>query len=242
MSVQNLRNKFSQNNGTVPYNPHPGLSYGKPVASSTLNNNNNHNNNNNNNHVTNTNKYQQNGMDGLSRFKTIREEPDNAVIDAEKPPVTKNSSFLQSYLTNEIARNSGGSPTVNGCNKSLNPVRVSKYSARPSAIIVSDVASKFGTALKSLSSPVSSHSMPEMATSKYSGTAVKSDTCSPKFTAVKSVLPSKFSAVTAIKSLPVLDSGGSTNIDNRWKTKLEDVETKRKTLLTQSQKREYTFF
>lgn len=195
--------------------------------------------------MTTTNKYQQNGMDGMSRFKTIREEPDNAAMDVEKPVVTKNSSFLQSYLTNEIARNSG-SPTVNGGNKSLNPVRVSKFSARPSAVVVSDVASKFGTALKTLPPPIPSHSVTEMASSKYSGAAVNSDISSPKFTAVKSMTPSKFSAVTAtataVKSLPVLDSGGSASVDNRWKTKYDDVETKRKTLLTQSQKREYSIF
>ncbi|VVC33452.1 Hypothetical protein CINCED_3A025823 [Cinara cedri] len=229
MSVQNLRNKFSQNNGTVPYNPHPGLSYGKPVASSTLSNNNN------NNHVITTNKYQQNNMDGLSRFKTIREEPDTAVMDVEKPIVTKNNSFLQSYLTNEIAKNSV-SPTVNG-GKSLNPVRVSKFSPRSSAVVVSDVASKFGTPVKSLPLSMPSHLVTEITSSKYSGS--KSDTCSPKLTSVKSVTPSKFSTptTTTVKSLPVLNSSGSTtNVDNRWKTKYDDTETKRKTLLTQSQK------
>lgn len=84
MSVQNLRNKFSQNNGAAPY-VSPGLDYGRSVQ--TPNNGNSYN------HTANF--HQQNA---LGRFNTIQEEPD--VADDKQPVATKNRSFLQNYVNN----------------------------------------------------------------------------------------------------------------------------------------------
>lgn len=296
MSVKNLRNKFSQNNGTVPYNP-PGLSYGAPTlgGSTTTTNNNNtvnsHNNinssNNNNNHVT-SNGYQQKGIG--TRFKTIREEPDTV---EEKQP-TKNNSFLQNYLSN--GKTSGG----------VSPAHVSKFVPRSTPTVfapVPTVKSPQPAAAVVKSPPLPAKSLPTAAV-KSPPPAVKSpnlpshsvaDTASkygekpksvpstppmaaayhpPKFVSVKSPVPLVQSATAtdsassppsvvskyAMKSPPpvpetspppklpaksslvltnglVSSNGGGA--DEKWRTKYDDAETKRKTLLTQSQKREF---
>ncbi|KAF0770342.1 shootin-1 [Aphis craccivora] len=232
MSVQNLRNKFSQNNGSVPYNP-PGLSYGKsdsPV-SSTINNNNKH-------HYHQVSNYQmQNG--GGGRFKTIREEPDAPEDLSNKPMATKNNSFLQSYLANEMTKNNNGS-TGNG-NKPMVAVQVpvhNRFVASRSSPVV-EVASKFA-----IKSPQ------ESCKSKLSFGEVKSPLQQspatpvhpPKPIGAKPMLPPPLSDSTpprfSVKSSPVLNNNISpvSTTEDKWKNKYDETEAKRKSLLIQSQK------
>lgn len=234
MSVQNLRNKFSQNNGSVPYNP-PGLSYGKPdsTVSSSLKN---HNNNNHHHQVSN---YQMpNG--GGGRFKTIREEPDAPEdFSSNKPVATKNNSFLQSYLANEMTRNVGGSPG-NGI-KQMAAVQApvhNRFVASKSSPAV-EVVSKY--AIKS----------PQETTSKLTFGEVKLPQQSPavpvhppKPIGAKPMLPPPLPDSTpprfSVKSSTVLNSSKSSPVqttEDKWKNKYDETETKRKSLLIQSQKR-----
>ncbi|XP_026810991.1 shootin-1 isoform X1 [Rhopalosiphum maidis] len=230
MSVQNLRNKFSQNNGSVAYNP-PGLSYAKPDSPSTLNNNNNKH------HHHQVSNYQmQNG--GGGRFKTIREEPDAPEDCSNKPVATKNNSFLQSYLANEMTRNNNGS-TGNG-NKPIAAVQVpvhNRFVASRSSP-VADVASKF-----MVKSPQ------ETCKSKLSFGEVKSPMQSPatpvhtpKTIGAKPMLPPPLPDNTppriSVKSSTVLNSNINSvpTTEDKWKSKYDETETKRKSLLIQSQK------
>lgn len=238
MSVQNLRNKFSQNKGSVPYNP-PGLSYGKPgsTVSSTLHNNNlnnNHNNNNNNNnhhHLVSNFQTQHHGAGG--RFKTISEEPDTPEDGGGKPVVTKNQSFLQSYLSNEMTRNVGAGSNGNRQTAAA-PTNNRFVASRP----VAEVASKFAFQPAQETTPKSS--------------SLKSPQQSPaKTTGSKPMMPPPLPDVTppkfAVKSSLVLNNnlGGSppvlpTTAEDRWKNKYDETELKRKSLLIQSQKREFS--
>lgn len=240
MSVQNLRNKFSQNNGSVPYNP-PGLSYGKPESTvpSSLKNHNNNNNNHHHHHQV-SNFQMQNG--GGGRFKTIREEPDvpeDCSSSSSKPVATKNNSFLQSYLANEMTRNIGGSPG-NG-NKQMAAAQVpvhNRFVASKSSPVV-EVVSKF--AVKS----------PPETTSKLTYGEVKLPQQSPavpvhppKPIGAKPMLPPPLLDSTpprfSVKSSTVLNSSTSSSpsptTEDKWKNKYDETETKRKTLLIQSQK------
>lgn len=235
MSVQNLRNKFSQNNGSVPYNP-PGLSYGKADStkvSSTLNNNNN---NNHHRHHQVSNFQMQNG--GGARFKTICEEPDAPEDCSSKPVATKNNSFLQSYLANEMTRNTGGCSIGNG-NKPTVAVHNRFVKSSPAV----EVESKF--AVKSPRETTSKSSFGEVKSLPQQSPAVSVHPL-PKTIGVKPMLPPplpdnappKFS----VKSSTVLNSiiGSSPaavpNTEDRWKTKYDETEAKRKSLLIQSQK------
>lgn len=247
MSVQNLRNKFSQNNGSVPYNP-PGLSYSKPTA---LNNNNN-NNNINNNKSNGLGVLQQNGIG--ERFKTIREEPTD--LD-EKPPVaTKNSSFLQSYLAGEVTKNTVQKPTSGTTNK---------FVSRSSPIAVTDVAAKLlakqqhqqPAAVAEVRSPPPTLKRASAYAPKAS---VKSDLFSPSppppqtftstFTPPIKPPPQSFSSPLSTprtkspatpNSLPASVKSSPNGSEDRWKGKYEETEAKRKGLLTQNQKREFIF-
>lgn len=221
MSVKNLRNKFNQNSGTVPYNP-PGLSYAKPTMS---------NNNKMNNHGM-SNGYQQNGgmMIG-GRFKTIREEPDAD----EKPAaaavvVTKNNSFLQSYLqsnnepTRNLGSNNGGGRTNNVHVQQQQPSRFVS-SCRPSAV-VADLplpSTKTITTVTAVKSPSAAPAVPPYPS---------------KFAVLKSPDSSSAPSRHAVKSPPALGNGLATTgvVEDKWRTKYDETETKRKTLLTQSQK------
>lgn len=280
MSVQNLRNKFSQNSGTVPYNP-PGLSYGKPVAPLPNGNYNN--------------SYNHSPNGGFNRFKTIREEPDVAQPD-EKPAATKNNSFLRSYVANEMTRSPAAA--VNGA---YVPAAVpTKYAlARPSEMVT---PKKLVTAVKAPAPPVTMEAVtplksPANPPSKFvtpvkpaplvtteAVAAPKSPAANPPTRFVTPIKPApsvlakfsvkspaaepssppppplpKFSAkppapapvadpsppakFCAKATSPVLNSGynGVTAVGgDRWKTKFDETETKRKTLLSQSQKREYS--
>ncbi|XP_025421277.1 shootin-1-like isoform X2 [Sipha flava] len=225
MSVQNLRNKFSQNGASVPYNP-PGLSYGKPVA---MNNNTSNNNNNNNGHGV---LLQQNGGVIGSRFKTIREEPADG---DEKPPVaTKNNSFLQSYLAAEVTKNAAKKPAA------------TKFATRSSPMPVADVAAKL---LAKQPPEVRSPPPPVLRATGYTPKAsIKSSPVSSAPTQVPSsqpfLSPSKppspqsFTSSFPTKSPDPQPSvvRSSPNTEDRWKSKYEETETKRKGLLTQTQK------
>lgn len=245
MSVQNLRNKFSQNSGTVPYNP-PGLSYGKPAAvvtSSPLNNN--------------KNGYQQQNGGIGGRFKTIREEPADAAD--EKPAVaTKNHSFLQSYLTNGGAVRTTSIPVSPQPKFASRPPTLPVPELPPKTVVkspshsVTDTASKFSGGAVAVKSPAApSHT--SYNPSKFVAAAVKSTAPaadSPSFTskyAVKSPPPpvpdSSCPPKLVAKSTLVLGNGlpaaRGAGTEDRWRTKFEESEIKRKTLLTQSQKREF---
>ncbi|XP_025197743.1 shootin-1 [Melanaphis sacchari] len=227
MSVQNLRNKFSQNNGSVPYNP-PGLSYGKSDSTQNNNNNKHH-------HHQILNYQMQNG--GSGRFKTIREEPDAPEDCSNKPVATKNNSFLQSYLASEMTRNSGS--TGNG-SKPIAAVQVPVHNrfiackSSPTAEVASKLAVK---------------SSQESCTTKLSFGEVKSSLKSPtapvhppKPIGAKPILPPLLPDSTpprlSVKSSPVLNSNISPvpTSEDRWKNKYDETETKRKSLLIQSQK------
>lgn len=255
MSVQNLRNKFSQNNGTVPYNP-PGLSYGRPTGTSSsppsLNNGNR--NNGNRNSGGGCQQLLQNGGIG-GRFKTIREEPADAADD--RPSVaTKNHSFLQSYLTN-----GGAAIKTTAAGVVVHASPQSKYAARPSTLPVPELPPK--TVAATVKSPPPSHSVTDTA-SKFSG-AVKSPAPAVSYNPSKFVAAVKSAADASkhtVKSAPppapvpdpacppklvakstlVLGNGSTAALgcaEDRWRTKYEESEIKRKTLLTQSQKREF---
>lgn len=231
MSVQNLRNKFSQNNGTVPYNP-PGLSYGKPMTAGHHN------------HAmtSSTLHGQQNG--GL-RFKTIREEPDG--VTDEKPSVTpqratRNTSFLQNYLSNEMTTAVGkSSPTTH--------IPVHQTSAVRTSSTATDATSKF-RAPTFVKSPPSVHRTTKFNISSAAMSDVKSPTPT-KFTTVYKVPPSTPPESSSANSVDVHESSplkvttanGSqqSTIDGKWKIKYDETEVKRKGLLTQSQKRDYTY-
>ncbi|CAI6368590.1 unnamed protein product [Macrosiphum euphorbiae] len=236
MSVQNLRNKFSQNNGSVPYNP-PGLSYGKSDSTvpSSLNN---HNNNNHHHHHQVSNYQMPNG--GGGRFKTIREEPDAPEdFSSSKPVATKNNSFLQSYLANEM-RNVGGSPG-NGikqtvavqapvhnrfvASKSSPPVEVvSKYAVKsPQETATSKLT--FGEVKLPHQSPAVPVHAPKPIGAKPMLPPPIPDSTPPRFTVKSSTVLNSSS-----KSSPVLTT------EDRWKNKYDETETKRKSLLIQSQK------
>lgn len=226
MSVQNLRDKFNQDNGTVPYKP-PGLSYGKPATTSTLNNNNNNNINDDRNGYKTTSYYHQANKGPVGgRFKTIREESDAADDGSNKPvTMTKNSSFLQNYLANETARNGDRSPA---------PALPSKLGvAVRQSPAVTDIASRFDpkspsdgaqVRLRSVKSPP-----PSMAVSKYVAAAKPA---SPTATVCQSPQSPTLKPVVSNGSVA---AGGA----DKWKVKFNESETKRKTLLTQSQKREF---
>ncbi|XP_050531957.1 shootin-1-like [Daktulosphaira vitifoliae] len=244
MSVQNLRNKFSQNNGSVPYKP-PGLSYAKPSSQSL----------NNNNHIMNG---QQNGV---SRFKTINEEPENFI---ENRPAVKNNSFLQSYLSNETNKNNIN--MVNG--KTHIPV-VSRFVPKTMA----EAAPK--PFMKPLPPPIpennsmfNNKSPPLPAKSSSITLANKSppppipDIKSPNSTSKFIIkpppppVPTDLASKYGIKSPPpktdfsskfeFKSSQAPSSISNgyhspsdsydKWKAKFEETEAKRKNLLTQSQK------
>jgi len=174
----------------------------------------------------------QNG--GGGRFKTIREEPDTPEDCSSKPVVTKNNSFLQSYLANEMTKNVGGS-TGNG-NKQIAavpaPVHNRFVASRSSPTV--EVAPKFAvkspqeTPSKSFKSPQQS-----LATTMHP----------PKAIGVKPMLPPPPTDSTpprfAVKSSVVLNSSSpAPTVEDRWKSKYDETETKRKSLLIQSQKRE----
>lgn len=221
MSVQNLRNKFSQNNGTVPYNP-PGLSYGKPVHG---------NNNNSNSGNGNTGNSSNSGGSGGSvgklhngfgtgRFKTIREEPAD---DAEKPPIKNNNSFLQSYLSADgrggsVRRANGTAPAAG------------KTGGVPAQSCSNRFIDKTSAAAPAVRSP------------PPTGSAVKPPPLPPvvnKFaTKPPPPLPPSQPADSPARFAVVNGTGDG----NKWRTKYDETETKRKTLLTQSQRRECFFF
>lgn len=213
MSVKNLRNKFNQNNSTVPYNP-PGLSYAKPTVSTN-------NNNKINNHGTSNGYQQKGGMIG-GRFKTIREEPDAD----EKPAVTKNNSFLQSYLhqANNEPTNGG---KVNNVPVQQSARFVSGY--RPSAVVADPPSS----------------SKPTVATAVKSLSTAPAVPYPSKFAILKSPDSSRYTVKSSPPPPPVpppvLENRltTATGVDDKWRTKYDETETKRKNLLTQSQKREF---
>ncbi|XP_015375419.1 PREDICTED: shootin-1-like [Diuraphis noxia] len=240
MSVQNLRNKFSQNNGSVPYNP-PGLSYGKSdsTVSSSLNSKNNNNNNNHLHHHQMSNFQTQNG--GGGRFKTIREEPDapedcNSSI---KPVATKNNSFLQSYLANEMTRNINGSPGHGNKHMTAAQVPVHNRFVASKSSPVAEVASKF--AVKSPQETTSKTSFGEVKLSQHSPAV---SVHPPKPIGAKPMLPPPLPDNTpprfSVKSSTVLNSNTNsspvTTAENKWKNKYDETEAKRKSLLIQSQK------
>lgn len=230
MSVQNLRNKFNQNNSAVPYNP-PGLSYSKPQS--------------NNNQIP---SYQQNGME---RFTTITEEPETA----EKPAI-KNNSFLQSYIAGDMAKNGA---SVNG-KTNITPVK--KFTTSRCA----DVTNVASSRTTGKCSPAA-ETAPKSGTAKFNMTS-SAHTVSSNFAYPKSPPPpppsssAENAAVSryAVKSPPPMPSDPSSvakfpikpsvvlrnglakttvNDDDKWKCKYDETEIKRKSLLTQSQKREY---
>ncbi|XP_050435805.1 shootin-1-like [Adelges cooleyi] len=240
MSVQNLRNKFSQNNGSVPYKP-PGLSYAKPSAQ-TLNNNNNN---------------IMNGQhNGFGRFKTIREEP-----DIENRPAIKNNSFLQNYLAGETTKSN---PPTNMVNGMTNIPVVSRYVSKPSTesfpklpakspVLESNSTSStsclaaplkdYNNDFKLLANKSPPPSIPadggkhtiSNLTSKYiikpPPPPIPTDVMS-KY-GIKSPPPAKTDFSPKSNGVGHLASPGN---DDRWKAKYEETEAKRKNLLTQSQK------
>lgn len=239
MSVQNLRNKFSQNNGTVPYNP-PGLSYGEKPAAAVQR------------PMHNNNGKLHNGFGGqpgggggggIGRFKTIREEPDGVVQQQEqqrgsdvKSP-TKNNSFLLSYQRQAANAKTAGTAVAppqaeDSANGTAPATQQSFCKFTPSKFVPS----------RPSATPFSCKSPPP---------AVPSSAQSSKFAvksppAAESPSPASFAAKL---SSPVLNgspatgegkSGGGGNgpVGDKWRAKYDETESKRKSLLTQSQKRE----
>lgn len=179
---------------------------------------------------------------GGGRFKTIREEPDAPEdFSSSKPVATKNNSFLQSYLANEMTRNVGGSPG-NGI-KQVAAVQApvhNRFVASKSSPAV-EVVSKY--AIKS----------PQETTSKLTFGEVKLPQQSPavpvhppKPIGVKPMLPPPLPDSTpprfSVKSSTVMNSNSKSSpvqtAEDKWKNKYDETETKRKSLLIQSQKRE----
>lgn len=178
---------------------------------------------------------------GGGRFKTIREEPDAPEdFSSSKPVATKNNSFLQSYLANEM-RNVGGSPGNNGIKKTAAvqaPVHNRLVASKPSPAV--EVVSKYAV-----------KSPQETATSKLTFGEVKSPHQSPavpvhppKPIGAKPMLPPPISDSTpprfSVKSSTVLNSSSKSSpvltTEDRWKNKYDETEAKRKSLLIQSQK------
>jgi len=187
----------------------------------------------------------QNG--GGGRFKTIREEPDapedcsSSSSSSIKPVATKNNSFLQSYLANEMTRNINGSPGNGNKQMTATQVPVHNRFVASKSSPVAEVASKF--AVKS----------PQENASKLTFGQVKGPQHSPavsvhppKPIGAKPMLPPPLPDSTpprySVKSSTVLNSNTSsspvTTAENKWKNKYDETEAKRKTLLIQSQKRE----
>lgn len=204
MSVQNLRNKFSQNNGTVPFKP-PGLSFGNTL---TVNN-----------HNSGT------VVNGGKRFKTIREELDGGTEDVLPQQATRNSSFLQNYMANDMAVSCKPTTQV--------PVKVQASQANsaiklPSAL---DISSKFKN---SVSSPPIVHHLPK---SNVSAATMPVKLMS-KFSTGQNSLPTKSQDYSLPGKFLTTENEmkQTVTVDGKWKVKFDETETKRKGLLIQSQK------
>jgi len=179
---------------------------------------------------------------GGGRFKTIREEPDAPEdFGSSKPVVTKNNSFLQSYLANEM-KNVGGSPG-NGIKQTVAaqaPVhnRFVASKSSPAAEVVSKYAIKtpqetakskltFGEVKSPHQSPAVPVHLPKPIGAKPMLPPPIPDSTPPRFSVKSSTVLNSSS-----KSSPVLTT------EDRWKNKYDETEAKRKSLLIQSQKRE----